>query len=1795
MMGSRVTARAACALLLAELLLVPPALANPSGGVVRGGSASISGQGTANVTIRQSSKTAILSWQSFNVQQGESTSFVQPGRSSVAINRILDGSPSQILGSLSATGHVYLINPNGILFGPKAQVNVGALTAATSAKASQQVIDLGNGFDPSARSAPGAAIVNQGQLTAFDGGSVYLIAPRVENAASGVIQAPNGDVLLAAGATVYLTDGSGLAVEFQAPGEPGGAVLNVGHLVADGGLVRMRAGIVSQQGIAEANAAREQNGKIELYADESLTLGAGSVTAASGGDGAGPGGAVSVYSAGDATTAAGSVIDVSGGSTGGDGGSAEISAKGQVTLGGTVEAGAAAGSKAGQVRVDPDQLTLTNGTSFAGAGRVELDANELIQVADGTTVNLASPSAGDGTADRQSLTLRSGGDISFGSGSRIEDDGTGAGGQKIWNVQLVAGADLSSSDPLALKAGSDGGVYLSGATYDASLQRTGRLSNDGTVSLTNGDLTVRAAGDVWVGTGGGLQDVRGNVDVQAGGDVRFVAGSTTRDSVIESGSGDVSVVAQGSVILQGATNGNAAIRTRGVLGTDSTGRATVSDGGNVFVEAVTGDVITGMADRWVRPGSNVAHSSLDPLPVVDDGILGIGTEAGGDVTVIAGGNVVTRPQDRPRTGGSAFTLDGSFDYSGGHIGVFGSPHYADAVVDDNGNSSFESIPGAASGNLLVIAGGDISGDYMERGGRAVFRAGYQAKEGVEATTLSAVDPAALDAQLELSATALGDPSRGWFGPLSAPVTVDLVEGQPVLDPSTGRILIDSIDGKGANGVALRAIENPSLVYLPNNPNAGSFRVPTYSPGDSARIEAERGDVVWVGNDIALPQFLAGGGVTAPAPEPLVRLLPPSLTVVTHQFSFGAGWETRGGDLVLLNDGLLFPSARGGLTLDVAGQVRTAGYDASQPSIVTLNLASQGAAADQAITLPAGTLLTDPTTGVEFRLPAAVGTARRLDAMPAFGEVRFIAAPSAANQAIDIPQGTLLRTADGRLYETSGGATILSPSQRLSTGQVAFFAAGIPKQNITIQAGTVLSGPDGTQFVTTSTVTLLPGMTSATAPVQAIPSEPGRDAPADGLRLVRAIAGIASATNLQPTTRPAQVDVPVQSVGNGTSFNLPLAGTITGLVNPVPGIGSVANLGPISGGLDTAKQGFPANSGLVALTVQNGPIDVSAAGHALQLVDPSVLPPGISPSDLLISVGSVSTQNTLIPVVFRSLQITTENGVETTHVDPAPGSFVNVPINTVWARDGQGATATLQQSDASPTYDARGFDPFAYGDYYSRCRSGGACPVPGFDPAQDPQGTGKPTHEADRVPSLLSADGGFARVAFDLAKAFTLLTSQGDVVDVRLSGEHTDASQVSQVLVPNGDLLLGDAPRTLTDASSGSTLSIDPDVRSGIELLGPGTLQVLVGAVPFAQADTNHDGVITPDEFLGSKDQFDAFDRENGVADGKLTPQELPFLPTGKGGEIRLADVVNSVAAGGILTTGDIRNSALPTGGASLDVAAGKDVELGSRGAIGSLQGGDVSVTAIGGEIAAGTPPAGYNLQRGIFTLVSDGGGTTSDSGGGGIQLLAFQDISAGGSGFATLSGGDISLESVSGSIKLGSGEGFSNPLVQFLPGQGGLSIKYDGSGVDASGKVTILAKKDIDLGAGITGAGVTLKAGGNIGGSGAVTSSLGIDVSAGGNVSGLFAAGSGSLSVNAGSTSGLQGSSSGGLVTGAGANASNTGGSRTNAASSLASSEGTQLASAGGSGLGGDGNALGPRQVAIDVSSRPCDSDQRCQ
>ncbi len=92
--------------------------------------------GSSDVTITQTQQQALLHWETFNIGAGTTLTFDQSAGGTnagqwIAFNKIgVTGSPSQILGKINAQGQVYVINPNGIIFGGSSQVNAHALVAS---------------------------------------------------------------------------------------------------------------------------------------------------------------------------------------------------------------------------------------------------------------------------------------------------------------------------------------------------------------------------------------------------------------------------------------------------------------------------------------------------------------------------------------------------------------------------------------------------------------------------------------------------------------------------------------------------------------------------------------------------------------------------------------------------------------------------------------------------------------------------------------------------------------------------------------------------------------------------------------------------------------------------------------------------------------------------------------------------------------------------------------------------------------------------------------------------------------------------------------------------------------------------------------------------------------------------------------------------------------------------------------------------------------------------------------------------------------------------------------------------------------------------------------------------------------------------------------------------------------------------------------------------------------------------------------------------------------------------------
>jgi filamentous hemagglutinin family protein len=247
------------------------AWAAPADGVVTSGSGSISSSGNVTNIVQGSNKLAI-NWGSFNIASNETVNFIQPGRDAIALNRIIGSGATEIYGKLNANGQVFLLNPNGVLFGASASVNVGGLLASTL-NLSDADFNAGNyRFTSVGNSAAG--IVNQGNITAANGGYVALLGSQVSN--QGTLVARLGNVTLAAGSDMTLDfAGDGLLSVKVNQGSLQALVQNKQLIQADGGTVVMHAktadsliqAVVNNDGMIQANAVDTRDGRVMLVSD----------------------------------------------------------------------------------------------------------------------------------------------------------------------------------------------------------------------------------------------------------------------------------------------------------------------------------------------------------------------------------------------------------------------------------------------------------------------------------------------------------------------------------------------------------------------------------------------------------------------------------------------------------------------------------------------------------------------------------------------------------------------------------------------------------------------------------------------------------------------------------------------------------------------------------------------------------------------------------------------------------------------------------------------------------------------------------------------------------------------------------------------------------------------------------------------------------------------------------------------------------------------------------------------------------------------------------------------------------------------------------------------------------------------------------------------------------------------------------------------------------------------------------------------------------------------------------------
>lgn len=742
--------------------------ANPQGMTVVSGSASAQISGSQlNVTVGQFT---VLNWNSFNIQAGETTSFLQPSGNSLVYNNIGSANPSQIWGNLTANGTVILANANGLYFGPNSMVKIGGSFIATTAPLPP---DFGAGSAWQFTGMPPLAkIVNYGQIQTGTGHSLYLIAEQIEN--NGTLTAPGGDIQLAAGQSVLVNerpDGHGLSANVTLPA---GSVDNYGNIVADAGTIALHAQVVNQDGIIQADSVRSRNGDIELVAGDAVNLGANSQISARG-DTSSPassGGTVIVQAGSSFGDTTGSSISVAGGSRGGNGGSIEVSAPSILSLNTVLDASAQPGWIGGIFSLDPVNIILGTSTAggainvnsaFNGFSSIQLQASGNISLSAGTIWDLSN-STGNNTGQ---LNLSAGGNIIFGSQAQIID-------ANDWSVNLAAGVNSTS------------GQVQSGI---GSIQ-----VNSGDIQLAQGSISLAAGQDITVGSG--------------------------------------------------------FINTFG--------------GGNITANALAGSITAGVNNAGYTFGANSAGvensgygyyvgSSVNGEPQVG----GISTVEGGNVTLEAGQNVISIPNTPAHT-------------APGASGAYGQE----------------------PGDVTIIAGNQIQGNYLVRNGTGLLEAGVSVQNG----QVTVLNPAA-DIGAPASSTAP-----------ASPVSLSLVSGNWLAYAAND---LDISEVRNPNGTFNpNKIAVPQGSYVGNIDSAGTVTAAParqaflfdYAPDDSATF--------WAGDSITL------GSPSLPRGISTSSLAPPNSPVYPSSLSLYAG----AGGITIENPILLYPSSQGSLTINDLGNL-----------------------------------------------------------------------------------------------------------------------------------------------------------------------------------------------------------------------------------------------------------------------------------------------------------------------------------------------------------------------------------------------------------------------------------------------------------------------------------------------------------------------------------------------------------------------------------------------------------------------------------------------------------------------------------------------------------------------------------------------------------------------------------------------------------------------------------------------------------------------------------------------------------
>ncbi|AFY57418.1 filamentous hemagglutinin family N-terminal domain protein [Rivularia sp. PCC 7116] len=637
------------------------------------------------------------SFKEFNVGERQRVDFASPTGVENIFSRVTGNNSSNIFGTLGVLGNanLFLLNPNGIIFGPNARLDIRGSFVASTGKGvnfedrilfgannleSKPLLTMAVPVGLQYGTQQAGNINNEGNLQVGEGQKLALAGNTVTT--SGKMTAPGGTVHVL-GERVGLLDNAQIDVS----GETGG-----GNVLIGGDF----------QGKGEVpNAKRTFVGSGANIIADALT--------------SGDGGRVIVWA--DETTGFNGNISARGGSQFGNGGFAEVSGKENLAFQGKVDLSANNG-QFGSLLLDPTNITIVEG----GNNPSELAANN--EFADsGVNNTIKNSTINAATAN---VILQASNDITFDAPVNIAANGVELTAEANNNINVNANI-TSNRGNVTLDADKDnsgaGSLIITNAainTNGGDFAGSGKGSNASTsgINLTNSEINA-AGGNIQVigrGKDGGSDGKGINIDGINGNSVIETTGAGNITLTGTSGAGSCAVGLE--CRNHGIFVGNSQVKTENgkirFIGKGASSNGDVNHGIAIWSGGLVESTGTGAIDMTstteAKTNNNVYGN--DAISVVGGGIVktitgditmtGIGGNDGGE-TDGNQGIVVLDPNSKVTSVSGDISLAGTGRGVGdNHYGIWIGRGNGGEVTSENGNITLNGKGGGTGKNNIGV-------------------------------------------------------------------------------------------------------------------------------------------------------------------------------------------------------------------------------------------------------------------------------------------------------------------------------------------------------------------------------------------------------------------------------------------------------------------------------------------------------------------------------------------------------------------------------------------------------------------------------------------------------------------------------------------------------------------------------------------------------------------------------------------------------------------------------------------------------------------------------------------------------------------------------------------------------------------------------------------------------------------------------------------------------------------------------------------------------------------------------------